>query len=357
MEREAYLELLAQKRTEDPAEAAYTIFEPGEVDEAAYQAACEKYKLQPDSKVAMLPYGGHKKVGWETRRLYFDLARGEDGTFNGAPVLRPTIAGVPDLPITRIFSFGECNVSCGYCKRDLQFRDDQGAVIVATDVALRDLFALAEGAETRGETVRFSGGDPVMFPHQTLAIADYMADRHGAKVSIAHNGSGTRWVERLAPRLSSAAIDLKAVPERMGHVMGVDQAMGERIFRHSLETQRVLSDAGVTLDVRTPIFGDTTIDDMRRLAEAVTANDPAHTFWTWRLYKAVHGCDWIVPDKEQVFEMLDKVSAEFPDHWMGVRAKWERGGMAYWLGGQRLTPMEMDDSEVRGSGNNIELSA
>lgn len=353
MERQQYMAQLAMQRIGVNAEPQYNIFEPGEVDEASYQEVCDRYKLVPESVVSMLPYGGNNKVGWETRRLYFDLARGEDGTFNTDPILRPTAGATPDLPVTRIFSFGECNVSCGYCKRDLQFRDEQGEVIAATDVALRDLFALAEGAQSRGETVRFSGGDPVMFPRQTLAIAEYMAERHGAKVSIAHNGSGTKWVERLAPYLSSAAIDLKAVPERMGYIMGVDDEKGERIYRHSEATQKILSDAGVILDVRTPIFGDTTIEDMRRLAETVTNNDPRTTFWTWRLYKAVHGCDWIVPDKDHVFEMLNQISEEFPEHWMGVRAKWERGGMAYWLGGEQLTPMDMDDTEVRGSGNNI----
>ena len=142
----------------------------------------------------------------------------------------------------------------------------------------------------------------------------------------------------------------------MGHIMGVSSILGERIYKLSEETQAVLSEAGVALDVRTPIFGDTSLEEMRRLAETVSRNNPRTTFWTWRLYKAVHGCDWEVPVKERVFEMLDVVSKEYPRHWMGVRAKWEGGGMMYWLGGHRIKPMVMDDKEVRGSGNNIELS-
>lgn len=49
--------------------------------------------------------------------------------------------------------------------------------------------------------------------------------------------------------------------------------------------------------------------------------------------------------------MLMQVYAEYPGQWMGVRAIWERGGTAYWLGGGQLTPMEMDDTETRGLGN------
>ncbi|MBI5004432.1 4Fe-4S cluster-binding domain-containing protein [Candidatus Kaiserbacteria bacterium] len=333
----------------------YMIFEPGIIDEDLFRAVCAEYRLDPEGSASMLPYGDRGKVGWETRRLYFDLARGQDGLFNTEPALRQVADIRSALPVTRIFSFGKCNVSCPYCKRDCQFRDEDGNIIVATDVALRDLFALAEGAYARGETVRFSGGDPVVLPKQTLAIAAYMRRRYGAKVSIAHNGSGPAWVKKLAPDLASAAIDLKAVSEKMGHIMGVSAALGERIYRLSEETQAILSSAGVILDVRTPIFGDTSLEEMRQLAETVSKNNPRTTFWTWRLYKAVHGCDWVVPQKEIVFGMLDRVSAEFPHLWMGVRAKWEGGGMMYWLGGQRLTPMEMSYAEKRGSGNNIEL--
>lgn len=340
-----------QRLTEKGKAMTYNIFQPAQIDESLFRAACAEFRLDPDGSALVLPYGDAQKVGWETRRLYFDLARGEDGLFNVSPVLRTVFDVRAALPVTRIFSFGKCNVSCPYCKRDCQFRDDAGNIIVATHVAVRDLFGLAEGAYARGETVRFSGGDPVVFPKETLAIAAYMRRRHGAKVSIAHNGSGPAWVRKLAPDLSSAAIDLKAVPEKMGAVMGVNRTLGERIYRFSEETQKILCEHRVILDVRTPVFGDTTLDEMRRLAETVAKNDARTTFWTWRLYKAVHGCDWEVPTKERVFEMLDRVSEEFPSHWMGVRAKWERGGMMYWLAGTRIAPMEMDDTEERGSGN------
>ena len=101
-------------------------------------------------------------------------------------------------------------MSCPYCKRDCQFRDDKGNIIVATQVALRDLFGLAEGAHARGETVRFSGGDQWCFRKKHFAITSYMRQRYSAKVSIAHNGGGPAWVGKLASNLSSAAIDLKS---------------------------------------------------------------------------------------------------------------------------------------------------
>lgn len=334
----------------------YKIYEPRDIDVALAGECLRKQGLDTSHKVSMLPYGAMGNVGFETRRLYFALALGEEGIFSERPVLRGSAQeDVKEiLPVTRIFSFGRCNVACPYCKRDCQFIGDDGLPIIATPVEVLDLFRLAEGAQERGETVRFSGGDPVMFPRETLAIADYMNRRHGAKVSIAHNGSGTAWVRKLALFLSSAAIDLKAVPERMGQVMGVSRELGEKIFRLSTETQKAITESGALLDVRTPVFGDTSLDDMMRLAKVITGNNPRFTFWTWRMYKPVEGCNWTVPEKERVFQMMQIVSEAFPSHWLGVRAKWERGGMVYFLGGRMVNQEEtavFSDREARGSGN------
>lgn len=334
----------------------YQIYEPGDIDLSLAQVCLKNQGLDATHKVSMLPYGAKGNVGFETRRLYFALALNEEGILNEQPMLRGSaqvdVKGM--LPVTRIFSFGRCNVACPYCKRDCQFIGDDGLPIIATPVDVLDLFRLAEGAHVRQEIVRFSGGDPIMFPRETLAVAEYMWKRYETKVSIAHNGSGTSWVRKLAPLLSSAAIDLKAVPEKMGHVMGVSKEMGEKIFRLSIQTQQAVTDSGSLLDVRTPVFGDTTLDDMMRLAEVVSQNNPRFTFWTWRMYKPVKGCEWEVPEKEKMFEMMQIVSAKFPSQWLGVRAKWERGGMVYFLGGRMVNQEEavsISDKEARGSGN------
>ena len=137
--------------------------------------------------------------------------------------------------------------------------------------------------------------------------------------------------------------------------MGLEkESLGERFFKLSLETQKIVTDAGALLDVRTPVFGDTPIAEMRRLGEHIAANDLSRTFWTWRMYKKVQGCSWTVPEKEAIFEMMREVSADFPKLWMGVRAKWQRGGMVYLREGRILNSAEaakITDSEKSGSGN------
>ena len=328
------------------------VYDPREIDVSLMHDCLATHKLSPDKVVPMLPHGREGIVGKETRQIYFGLAM-KDGQLNPQPVLAGT-SFTNDLPTTRIVGFGDCNVACPYCKRDCQFIDPAGNVIASVNIQVRDLFGLADGAIERGEIVRFSGGDPVKFPRETLAVAEYVYRRYGEKVSIAHNGTGVAWAKKLAPFLSSAAIDLKAVPERMGEIMGVSQELGERLYGLSLKTQRIITDAGAILDVRTPIFGDTPLSEMLRLAEDITANDPNFTFWTWRMYKAVKGCDWIVPEKEHIFEMMQAVSAEFPRLWMGVRAKWQRGGMVYLRNGDFVNAFEasqISDVEATGSGN------
>lgn len=334
--------------------------ESSQVNTSQMTKACELFDVNMDAKVPMLAYGEKNLVGKEIRHYYFDLARTEEGILNEKLILRSTPENeniVRHLTVTRIFSFGNCNVQCPYCKRDCQFIDEKGRPIIAVDVDLESLFAMAEGAVQRNEIVRFSGGDPVMFQKLCLAISWYVSTLYGKKTSIAHNGSGPKWVREMLPYMESSAIDLKAVPENMGKVMGISEKAGEHMYRKSLETQALFSDSALNpnraiLDVRTPIFGDTSLTDMMRLAIDICKGDPKIVFWTWRLYKQVEGCDWEVPEKEKVLKMLTQVSAAFPNHWMGIRAKWHGGGMLYFRGGKIINPMEkLETAEASGSGN------
>ena len=142
--------------------------------------------------------------------------------------------------------------------------------------------------------------------------------------------------------------------------MGISEKAGERMYQLSLQTQKLISWNKILLDVRTPIFGDTTLEEMLRLCETIyQTNNLEYTFWTWRLYKPVRGIDWPVPIKEKTIEMMLKVSERYPDLWMGIRAKWERGGMLYIREGriinQTADTVKKEILEM-GSGNKLELN-
>ena len=332
----------------------------------AYTAALTKYNLKPHQNISMLPYAGG--IGKEIRHLYFQLALGEDGLFRATPELSVVPQGekiLHHLQVTRLFSFGECNAFCPYCKRDMQFLDEDGNVIASDVATVETLFEMAEGAVQRGEVVRFSGGDPVLFPKVCMAIGEYVRAIGGKGVSIAHNGSGFGFVRNLLPLMSSAAIDIKAPRRFMGTVLGLSDKQGETHFDNSLKCQALFHSAdtnpnGALLDVRTPVFGahenpavpQTTLSDMMELAHYITTtNDPRRTFWTWRLYKPVKMCDWNAPDLNVVLSMMQKVSAAYPHQWMGIRAKWHGGGMVYCLNGRFVNYEHVDTTEGVGSGN------
>ena len=304
-----------------------------------------KNELKVRETIPMLPWAGI--VGKETRRLYFNQAvvSGVFSTFSA-------LLGSEILPVNRLISYGDCNVACPYCKRDCQFIDDKGNVLSAMDASIDDVLKLCLWAIERGETPRFSGGDPVSFKRETIAIARYCWEQHGVKVSIAHNGTWGQSIDKLVPFLSSAAIDLKAVPSKLGKVMGIRVSAGEPTYLQSLKTQSLISHSGILLDVRTPIFGDTSIEDMMVLgADICRSNDLRKTFWTWRLYKEVEGCDWLVPEVQSVIEMMKEVSSTFPELWLGMRAKWQAGGMIYVKNGQVIDRSDGSDREMTGSGN------
>lgn len=258
----------------------------------------------------VIPYYGIP--GGEIRPLYFYKAMGKaikDG---------------------RIISFGACNFSCPYCKRDGQFRDKDGGIISAIDVSMEKLFIVCDDAVKKKEIVRLSGGDPVMFPKESLTIATYMRNTYNQKISIAHNGSSLEFIRRMAPFLESAAIDLKALPSRMGEVAGISLEQGERMYKRSLQVQDFLSDAGVLVDIRTPVFGDTALDDMLQLAEDIVEGGKSENeFWTWRMYSPVRECDWLPPRKDNVLWMIHEVKSLYPDLKIGLRAKWDPNGFQY----------------------------
>ncbi|MDD3006779.1 MAG: radical SAM protein [Candidatus Pacebacteria bacterium] len=253
--------------------------------------------------VRFLPFKG--QVAGERRKLYFYRAFGMEVLY------------------TRIFSFGACNFACPYCKRDGQFRTAEGNIVTSQDFEMGVVLTAVKTAIEAGEVVRLSGGDPVVFPEESLQIAEF-ARTLGAKISIAHNGSSPEFCRKMAPYLESAAIDLKALPQNFNTVAGLKNGTGAKMFERSLQSQTILSNIGVLVDVRTPIFGTTTLDDFLELAECIVkSGNIQNKFWTLRLYNPVNGCEFTAPRKDTVIWMIGEIKKVYPELKMGLRAKWD----------------------------------
>lgn len=263
-----------------------------------------------DKVVRCLPFKG--QVAGEKRKLYFYKAFGIE------------------VKYTRIVSFGACNFACPYCKRDGQFRTPEGNIITSQGFRIEEIMEAVKAAIEAGEVVRLSGGDPVVFPEESLQIAEF-AKTFGAKISIAHNGSSPEFCRKMTPYLESAAIDLKALPQNFNTVAGLKNGTGAKMFERSLQSQTILSNMGVLVDVRTPIFGTTTLDDLLELAGyIVKSGNVQNKFWTLRLYNPVQGCEFTAPRKETVIWMIGEIKKVYPELKMGLRAKWDPKGFLYY---------------------------
>ena len=230
-----------------------------------------------------------------------------------------------NVETTRIVSFGSCNFHCNYCKRDAQFVDDQGNIIrsVLFDWE-NEIKPMLVKAIENGERVRLSGGDPVMHQKESLFIAKWAMDNYGKKISIAHNGSSLSFVKKIAPYLDYAAIDLKGgTAKELALRAGLhSEVNGQFMLDSTIKVQNYLSENGVIVDIRTPVFDTTTLDDLRKMASLITAGGNLdNKFWTLRAYKKVKGCDWGEPNQNDVLEYAKILSKEFNIP-IGLRLKW-----------------------------------
>lgn len=276
--------------------------------------------------IKVLPYKGEPLT--EIRPAYFLKAFGED---------------VLDM---RIFSFGRCNYSCPYCKRE-GYDKDELEINGAVDISEEDFMAVVDDAIAKGQVIRLSGGDPVCYPAFAEKVLKY-AKSKGGITSIAHNGSGPEFVKRIAPYLDFASIDFKAASyKELGEIAGIDEKMAKTSFANTIETIRILQEQGIYTDVRTCIFDDTQYEQLSQIAKYIQqgTNSP-NLFWTLRTYSPIESFSKSAKTPEEMLEMVSRISKDYPSLRIGVRAKWEPEGFTYFLGGEQMQRFE-NKSEKR----------
>lgn len=229
-----------------------------------------------------------------------------------------------------IISMGACNYNCPYCKRDGQFKGNGNAILNAYDLPMGEITRIIDRHISDGHRIRLSGGDPCMFPRESLQIARYCSERHGQKISIAHNGSSPSLIRSLLPYLDYVAIDFKgASPEEIARRSNTTINPGS--VDNILQILDMCQQSGVLVDIRTVIFGDTTIDDLMRIAGRLTGRD--NIFWTLRRYSPVDDCDFL-PSHDDIRSMADYLSNTYGLP-VGYRDKWI--GCNFYIAGFRKT--------------------
>lgn len=261
--------------------------------------------------VKMLPYRG--VVGSEVRRLDFYPA-----------------FGLPAVE-TGILSFGSCNMKCPYCMRMDVFRNEDGSVIEAVETTWDEIFRLCDEAMALGRVVRLTGGDPVMFPTEAICIAHYVHER-GGRVSMAHNGSSPVFVRNIASHLESVALDIKAPPDKAGPIMGLPPESAKRMYYQCFKTQDAAIEAGLIVEVRTPIFAETTLEDLRIIGNDIYSRPGRdRKFWTLRQYRVMAWCQDLLkaPSAENMLYLAQQMKTEYPDLMMGVRGSCASDGFQF----------------------------
>ena len=216
-----------------------------------------------------------------------------------------------------IISMGACNYNCPYCKRDGQFKGNGNSILNAYDVSMEEIFRIIDRQISLGHRIRLSGGDPCMFPAESLQIARYCMDNHGQKISLAHNGSSPALIHSLLPYLDYVAIDFKgATPDEIARRSNTDinQSSVDNILQIIVMCQL----AGVLVDVRTVIFGDTSLGDLDSIGHMLSGHN--NVFWTLRKYNPVIGCDFLQADND-IRVIADRLSNTYNIP-VGYRDKW-----------------------------------
>lgn len=242
----------------------------------------------------------------------------------------------------RIFSFGRCNYSCSYCKRDGYNKDDLD-INGAVDVSEEEFMKAVDDAILKKQVIRLSGGDPACYPTFSKTVLQY-AKRRGAVTSIAHNGSAPYFVESIVKYLDFASIDFKASAyKKLAEIACIDDNMSKICFENTIKTINILAQNGVYVDVRTCIFDETKIEELDKIAGYIQDGGyNENKFWTLRTYSPVEGCDKRGKTEEEMRKLALSISQKYPKLKIGVRMKWAPEGFLYFLAGEELVSTNLN---------------
>lgn len=223
-----------------------------------------------------------------------------------------------------ILSFGACNYACPYCKRDGQFKGAGNTIIRAAEYDWDFMKSTIDYAVSKGRRIRLSGGDPCMFPEQSLRIAQYVWESFGMKISVAHNGSSPAYLRKLLPYLDYVAIDIKGgSAEELSHRAGM--RVMQRSIDKVMECINFCALSGVLVDIRTCVFGDTTLAELERIRGLISSVACVrNVFWTLRKYNEIEDCDFAPGDAEVIRAFAESLATDagfgigFRDKWTGT---------------------------------------
>lgn len=159
--------------------------------------------------------------------------------------------------------------------------------------------------------------------HKTVKLLAKLIKKAGGIVSVAHNGSNPEFVQELLDYVDFWAVDLKSIDRKRFKVLTGIGRKSERYFDSTLQSIGLISRYDIPLEVRTTVFGDTSEDELERIAEFLVSCDSPNLFWTVRLYDGPATLRYKPPSLEDMLVKLKKVRLKYPQLKVGIRSKWE----------------------------------
>lgn len=223
--------------------------------------------------------------------------------------------------LATIIKIGGCNFNCPYCFRYTKSATHQ-------TIPLWKLLNIGVSAISKDMIIRLSGGDPVAIRKVAIEMVKFFYQQRGNKflhgrVAVAHNGSSPDFIDKIAPFLKRAALDIKTVPKKYTQITGITgkNRIGSLLFKNAIQSVKVAEDHGILVEIRTPVFSDTTYEDLIEIGENLEnlKLDPHRTFWTLRIYNAVDTCSWDAVKEKKIYPELKRIAKQFKSLNIGLR--------------------------------------
>lgn len=209
-----------------------------------------------------------------------------------------------------IISLGKCNFDCIYCKRGGYTKERGLRIQGAKDIPFFEILDRAVKIVDSNQILRFSGGEPTLFMNDVELISKIIKTKHpDALISIATNMSNRRIVDTVG-YIDIYAVDIKGPKEKIEQITCVPPEIGLDIPLRNLKM--LVERKPKFIEIRTPVFEDTNIDDLKD----IVSNLPTENFaWTLRPYSPLPSAPskkLKPPSKKYLIDLKNKLIKMYP---------------------------------------------
>lgn len=184
-----------------------------------------------------------------------------------------------------VVSLGLCNFRCKYCYLGGGIKRHGLVFPNAIPVETSEIEDFIRSQIKKGNLIKISGGEPTLSMEATLHLVKIVKSS-GGYICVDSSGWDPDACSILAKVVNQLALDLKASPRYIQRLTGVSL---ELCWHKPIESLRRVANIVPVLEVRTPVFGFTRIQDLQEICHHI----PKNAFWVIRRFIS----HWVPFDK------------------------------------------------------------